>query len=142
MVRDPSRLPAVLCMSRRFPAFGVFVLAALVAAGARAQVCNPIEETGNNPTAHAAPAREAPLPEDELPWCVSADDPRCAPLHTDSGPLGPERYSPAGVFATEPSPTTVAGAVRTMTACAGLVAHQGVHHRVERPPRANDGRSR
>jgi hypothetical protein len=142
MVHDPSRLPAVLCMSRPFPTFGVFVLAALAAGSARAQICNPIEEPGNEPTLQAAPARQALPREDELPWCVSADDPRCAPLHHGSGPLSTERRITAGVFATVSPPTILAESVRTVTACVGLLPHPGVHHRVERPPRASDGRSR
>ena len=141
MVHDPSRLPAVLCMSRPFPAFGVLVLVALTAGGARAQICNPIEDPGNEPSVHAAPARQAPPREDELPWCVSADDPRCAPLHNDSGPLSTERRITAGLFATAPCPLIVAESARTFTTCVGLLPHPGVHHRVERPPRASDGRS-
>jgi hypothetical protein len=141
MVRDPSRLPAVLCMSRPFPAFGVFVLAALAAGSARAQICNPLEEPGIEQAAHAAPARQAPLHEDELPWCVRADDPRCAPLHNESGPLAAERRIAAGAFADDPSPPILAETLRTFTPCEGLVPHTGVHHRVERPPRASDGRS-
>jgi hypothetical protein len=143
MVHDPSRLPAVLCMSRPFPAFGIFVLAALAAGSAQAQICNPIEDPGAPLTVHVAPTRQAaPPPEDELPWCVSAEDPRCAPLHTDSGPLSTERRITAGVFATVASPLNVAESARTFTTCVGLVPHPGVHHRVERPPRARDGRSR
>jgi hypothetical protein len=146
MVDDPSRLPAVLCMSRPFPAFGVFVLAALAAGSAQAQVCNPIEEPGTGATLHVAPAhqappRQAPPYDDELPWCVSADDPRCAPLHNDSGPLSTERRVTAGVFATPSSPVISAESVRTFTTRVGLFPHPGVRHRVERPPRASDGRS-
>jgi len=142
MVHHPSRLPAVLCMSRLFPAFGVLALAALAAGSARAQIGNSTEASGSELTAHAAPARQAPLRDDELPWCVSADDPRCAPLHNGSGPLSTERHIAAGVFATEPFPAVVAETVRSFTARVGLVPHPGIHHRVERPPRASDDRSR
>jgi hypothetical protein len=141
MVHDPSRLPAVLCMSRLFPAFGLFVLAVLAAGSAQAQIGNPIEESDAEVAAHVAPARQAPR-EDELPWCVSADDPRCAPLHNGSGPLSTERHLAAGVFATESSPSVSAENVRTFTSRVGLVAHPGVQNRVERPPRASDDRSR
>jgi hypothetical protein len=142
MVHHPSRLHAVLCMSRPFPAFGVFVLAALAAGGAQAQVCNPIEEPGIEQAARAAPPHQTPLPEDDLPWCVSADDPRCAPLRNDSGPLSTERRIAAGVFLDTASPAMLPETIQTFTECVGLVPHQGVHHRVERPPRASDGRSR
>jgi len=141
MVDDPSRLLAVLCMSRSFPAFGVFVLAALAAGNVQAQVCNPIDEPGTGATVQVAPAHQAPPHEDELPWCVSADDPRCAPLHNDSAPPNTERRITAGVFAAVTSPLIVGESVRTFTACVGLAPHPGVHHRVERPPRASDGRS-
>jgi len=92
--------------------------------------------------APAAPAagdeRGATQPtDDELPWCVSAEDPRCAPLHHGAGPLGaPARFTatPAyGGAATTPELRLVG---QNTTPRIGLAPRLGVKHRVERPPRA------
>jgi hypothetical protein len=78
-----------------------------------------------------------PFDERELPWCTSADDPRCAPLPAHA-PVsdGPSRGC-AGVLAPlrAAQPHDHPHAV-LHTACVGLSEAAGTRLRLERPPRA------
>jgi hypothetical protein len=124
------------------PALSVVVLSALLpqgssdayaSAGERDIVANVLALSVNAAAEHAAPA---PLREEDLPWCVSADDPRCAPLHPDAGRLGSETsaaFTASQSNASSSPPAFAACEVRTPHG--GLAARPGIHHRVERPPR-------
>jgi hypothetical protein len=78
-----------------------------------------------------------PPSDEELPWCASAEDPRCSPLPAHSTP--PELA--VRVFAA----TVLTDKTTLASAPAGEITHvayadelppaSGVHARVERPPR-------
>ena len=89
------------------------------------------------PAAPRAALAEVPAPprEEDLPWCASADDPRCAPLPGDSTALRLALRQPlAAAAATLPRSTAVTGEF-AFTPRTGLVPHAGIRNRVERPPR-------
>ena len=83
---------------------------------------------------------EAALPlqprDEDLPWCASAEDPRCAPLDSHSAPVGLGLRQPLAVTTAE-----VATARRpaaddsTFTSRVGLAPRAGISNRIERPPR-------
>jgi hypothetical protein len=84
----------------------------------------------------AQPEAPAPLRDEELPWCTGADDPRCAPLHGDSTALRLALRQPlAATMTTVPLDSARSDESAKFSACAGLVAHAGIRHRIERPPR-------
>lgn len=77
-----------------------------------------------------------PLSDDELPWCASAEDPRCSPLPAHSTP--PElavRVFAATVLSDQTTLACAPAREVTHVANAGLSPSFGVHYRVERPPR-------
>jgi hypothetical protein len=83
----------------------------------------------------AAAPEPAPPRDEELPWCLNAGDPRCAPLHGSGVPLG-AGLRPALSCDTElgVEHRASAGDV-SFTACAGQPPRTREHGRVERPPR-------
>jgi hypothetical protein len=89
------------------------------------------------PFGAAAPAHAAvpPLHEEELPWCVSADDPRCAPLHHDSAPIQLVTRLLVTAHADTPARASIPNGSPALTPHIGLTPRPGVQERVERPPR-------
>jgi hypothetical protein len=80
---------------------------------------------------------EAPSPmrDEDLPWCASAEDPRCAPLHGDSTSIRIALRHPlaaASAFAPQRPSASDDG---KFTPNAGLAPRAGISNRVERPPR-------
>ena len=88
------------------------------------------------PTADALALAVNALGDEEPPWCVSPEDPRCSPLPGHSAPreLAVRAFSAPSVQPELPAPPD-AHAVACSSA-SGLVPARGVHHRLERPPRA------
>ena len=77
----------------------------------------------------------APSEDEELPWCVSPEDPRCSPL---PGHSTASEIAVRGFIATSPALAPPARSLPRTTrnfAAAGLVPASGVHERLERPPR-------
>jgi hypothetical protein len=132
MVVDPSRLPRDPRMLRLLPALGVVVLAVSTPLDARAQACEPIGDAGFEQAAKSAPIVPR---EDELPWCVSADDPRCAPLHGSPRPVDSALRRAAGMPCDVAPPTIEPNSDLEFGTRVGLIPHDGVSQRVERPPR-------
>jgi hypothetical protein len=125
------------------PALSVVVLSALLPHGPRDALAREdaaqrmVELKCAACVATAGAAAPAPLRDDELPWCVSADDPRCAPLHSDPARLGSD--TSIAFTASQPGAQSVAPQPRrpaAWTARSGLAPRPGVSARVERPPRA------
>jgi len=79
----------------------------------------------------------SPLRDEELPWCARPEDPRCAPLHGDSGAMRIDlRHATA--IAGEPEVAARANCEdHSFNSDMGLVPHAGVQSRVERPPRTD-----
>jgi hypothetical protein len=125
------------------PALSVVVLSALLPHGQsdalasareRDVAANVLALSVSAAAPHTVPA---PLRDEDLPWCVSADDPRCAPLHTDAGRLGSD--TSAAFTASQPHEGTTlpsAASCETRTPRSGLAPRPGISHRVERPPRS------
>lgn len=81
-------------------------------------------------------ALPSPVRDDELPWCASDEDPRCAPLQ---GSSAPSSVSVRIASAIEPFATkaeAIASAVHDFMPHAGLLPSAGTESRLERPPRA------
>jgi hypothetical protein len=78
----------------------------------------------------------SPLRDEELPWCASSDDPRCAPLHDNSVPSSVGvRIAPAlDTSASWSEP--IASAEHEFIPHAGLLPSAGQFSRLERPPRS------
>jgi hypothetical protein len=107
---------------------------ALASARERDVAANVLALSVHAAVGHTAPA---PLGDEDLPWCVSADDPRCAPLHTDAGRLGSE--TSAAFTASQPHESTTlqpTASCETRTPRSGLAPRSGISHRIERPPRS------
>jgi hypothetical protein len=83
----------------------------------------------------AAHAAVPPLREEELPWCVSADDPRCAPLHHDAAPTQLVGRMLVTAYADAPVRGELPNGSQIFTPRSGLNPQPGVQARVERPPR-------
>jgi len=88
-------------------------------------------------TARVAPPSEAPSPtrDEDLPWCASAEDPRCAPLHGDSSSIHMALRHPMAATASPAARRPIEADDCTFTPDAGLAARPGISNRVERPPR-------
>jgi hypothetical protein len=124
------------------PALSVVVLSALLphgpsdayaSAGERDVATSLIALSVNVAAEHAAPA---PLGEEDLPWCVSADDPRCAPLHSDAGRLGSDTSTGFTASQAHDDAALARGpSSETRTPRSGLAPRPGISHRIERPPR-------
>jgi hypothetical protein len=86
--------------------------------------------------AHADAPLPSPLRDEELPWCASADDPRCAPLDNSRAPSSVGvRKAPAIEVAALPT-EAIAEAAHDFMPHAGLAPSAGTSSRLERPPRA------
>jgi putative hemolysin len=88
---------------------------------------------GNGAT--AARPTVPPLREEDLPWCVSADDPRCAPLHHDSAPTQLVARLMVTAHADTPARDNLPNGSQALTPHTGLTPRPGVQERIERPPR-------
>ncbi|MFI5307557.1 MAG: hypothetical protein ACHQ53_09405 [Polyangiales bacterium] len=138
------RLPSTILRSPRLGR--TLLLAAVVCACARsAHAASPAQKpqaTGAMCTDGrfvAAPSAERaaePLRDEDLPWCVNAGDPRCAPLHKDAAhhAFGLRTVVAADAFAVA-LPAPRAGVEQSRTPRASLCPRAGVSSRVERPPR-------
>ena len=128
-------------MTRLFPAVGVVLLTLSIAQSASAARSERNVHPGPVMCATSGSHTATPAPRDEeLPWCVSADDPRCAPLHHDTAPPQVGSRLPMAALADAPTRGDFATGHQAHTARAGLARNPGISHRVERPPRAT-GRS-
>jgi len=79
-----------------------------------------------------------PLRDEEPAWCVSADDPRCAPLHKDGAHHTLALRIAAAAEAFAPAlPAPPPAKAHDGTPSMGPRPCVGVSHRVERPPRAS-----
>jgi hypothetical protein len=145
-------------MSGLIPTFGIVVLAALLPQTASAANARESEQDNANILRVANPAgsasapalrgvsfpraeqtRNAPLRDEELPWCISANDPRCAPLNTGDTGKGPFDGDARVVLSAADTGADAAQLPlrsQSFTPRAGLHPRHGVSHRVERPPRA------
>jgi hypothetical protein len=92
----------------------------------------PFQGTASSP---GQPAATGAAEDDELPWCVSADDPRCSPLRHDAPPLPIATRPIPGAAAEAITPPPPVIAAQRFTAHSGLAPRPGVASRVERPPR-------
>jgi hypothetical protein len=91
------------------------------------------------PCTNTADCPAQPTHEDDLPWCVSADDPRCAPLHTGTRSQDTDSHRIAPSAACDPTSMAVAPAYRaSFTPASGLLPQAGIDQRVERPPRSSE----
>jgi hypothetical protein len=80
---------------------------------------------------------EAPSPmrDEDLPWCASAEDPRCAPLHGDSTSIRIALRHPVAAGSAFAPQRPTASDDDEFTPDAGLAPRAGISNRVERPPR-------
>jgi hypothetical protein len=125
-------------MKRRFAALAVLAAALVLPHSAEAQSAMCAEPAVDLLlTARIAAPSEAPPPvrDEDLPWCASAEDPRCAPLHGDSSSIRMALRQPLAAT-TAPAARRPSGSDDcTFTSDAGLAARPGISNRVERPPR-------
>ena len=93
-----------------------------------------LERASARASAHAS--ANTPAGDEEPPWCVNPEDPRCSPLPGHSVPheLATRTFSTPGPTCELPDAPEAHEVA--CTAAAGLPAASGVHHRLERPPRA------
>ncbi len=133
-------------LGRWIAAFGL--LCASVAHEASAQAlpttCVDIEASSPLGLFERDEAREArddialpsPLRDEELPWCASDDDPRCAPLHGTSAPgsVG-ARFAPAIDSVVSVRAAPIACADHEFMPHEGLFPSALAPRRLERPPR-------
>lgn len=124
-------------MKRRFAALAVLAAAMVLPQNAEAQSAMCAEPAVELLTARIAPPSEAPSPvrDEDLPWCASAEDPRCSPLHGDSSSIRMALRHPLAAAASPAPQRPTASDDCTFTPDAGLAARPGISHRVERPPR-------
>jgi hypothetical protein len=89
---------------------------------------------GTAPSAGQPAATDA-AEDDDLPWCLSADDPRCAPLHHDAAPLPVASRASAATAAEAITPAPPVIASQCFTPHNGLAPRSAEPSRIERPPR-------
>jgi hypothetical protein len=138
-------------MGRLGISFSLLVCALGSAPSARAlsdQCTEPLLSSGHEARSERAPQLSAatlevvvvmPVPGDdeELPWCVSPEDPRCSPLpgHSTARELALRGFiAPSGVR--EAPVRSLPSRTAQPFAAAGLLPSSGVHERLERPPRS------
>jgi len=124
-------------MKRRFAALVVLAAALVLPHSAEAQSAMCAEPALDLLTARVAPPSEAPSPvrDEDLPWCASAEDPRCAPLHGDSSSIRMALRHPLAATASPVAERPTGSGDFTFTPDVGLIARPGISNRVERPPR-------
>jgi hypothetical protein len=90
-----------------------------------------VEALADLPAQGAAPDES----HDEVPWCVSGDDPRCAPIGGGSTPVQVDGRTPVSGLCTRlTEPAWPQGDI-IFTARTGHRPRAGVSFRIERPPR-------
>jgi hypothetical protein len=77
-----------------------------------------------------------PSGDEDLPWCTSADDPRCSRPHDDAVPLQVASRLAAAAHVEITTPSWVDAGEQKLTPSTGLAPRAGVPIKVERPPRA------
>ncbi|MGD8858720.1 MAG: hypothetical protein PVI30_01840 [Myxococcales bacterium] len=107
---------------------------------------SPSSPTPPAPLAAAPPAADADADADvdrapghreggDVPWCVSADDPRCAPIGGGGTPVRVEGRTPVSGLCTQLAGSAWPTGVMVFSARTGSRPRAGVSFRVERPPR-------
>ena len=125
-------------MARRLEALALFgALTALTqSAAALSPMCTEPSFASAQEQREAQAIVPTPLREEDLPWCASAEDPRCAPLHGDTGSLAIGIRQATAVAADAVVPRRAPVGDERFTPNLGLHPHAGVASRIERPPRA------
>lgn len=96
-----------------------------------------VDEAEATPEAPLQPiAVPSPLRDEDLPWCTSAEDPRCSPMRGNSSPASPGLRQPAAIHVGVPVASPVPATELEFTPQLGLHPSAGEGSRVERPPRA------
>jgi hypothetical protein len=92
------------------------------------------------PCADGAGCPAQPAHEDDPLWCVSGDDPRCAPLHTGTRSHDNDGHRVAPSAASDDVSASAPPDARrqSVTPAYGPAPRAGIDHRVERPPRASE----
>jgi hypothetical protein len=91
-------------------------------------------------SARSAAPLEGQLPlrderDEDLPWCTSADDPRCAPLPGDSAAVSMALRQPLAAAAHGDAMASSPASEEELTPHVGPSPCTGISNRVERPPR-------
>ena len=76
-----------------------------------------------------------PLRDEDLPWCATAEDPRCAPLDSHSAPVALGLRQPLAAATCDSATRFAASDDSTFTPRVGLLPRAGTSSRIERPPR-------
>jgi hypothetical protein len=126
-------------MGRRFAALALLaaLLAATQSAAALSTMCAEPSFAAAHERQEAQALVPAPLRDEELPWCASPEDPRCAPLHGDSGSIRISMREPTAIAGDPAGIARACAGADSFTPSTGLHPRAGVHGRVERPPRAD-----